>query len=255
MDEKRQIQLKMLQEIDCFCRANSIRYSLSSGTLIGAIRHKGFIPWDDDLDITMPLPDMLRFKKEFHSDNIKFCDIETVPHYFYPFPRLADTSTYSIRNKKKTCGVCIDLYVVVGLSDEIQKQNDYFNKAMNLFKKRVRYKKYQSIWARLFPSSIVPGFDQCVAKYTKHLLENSIPYQESKQYYRIASAQIPSLIKKNTLDFDFFDNLLDLPFEGYLCKCTGHYHEYLTQRYGDYMQLPPESQRKPYHGGVYYKNV
>ena len=61
LEEKRKIQLSMLDEVDAFCRKNSIRYSLACGTLLGAIRHKGFIPWDDDMDIVMPEPDFLRF--------------------------------------------------------------------------------------------------------------------------------------------------------------------------------------------------
>ena len=62
LEEKKSIQLEMLKEIDAFCRNNNIKYSLAFGTLIGAVRHKGFIPWDDDVDIMMPLPDMLRFR-------------------------------------------------------------------------------------------------------------------------------------------------------------------------------------------------
>lgn len=70
LEERKQIQLRMLIEIDAFCRKHNIRYSLAYGTLIGAIRHKGFIPWDDDVDIMMPLPDMLRFKELFKSETM-----------------------------------------------------------------------------------------------------------------------------------------------------------------------------------------
>ena len=61
IEERKVVQLEMLKEINSFCKANNIRYSLAFGTLLGAVRHKGFIPWDDDVDIMMPLPDMLRF--------------------------------------------------------------------------------------------------------------------------------------------------------------------------------------------------
>ena len=65
LDTRKDIQFSMLKEIDSFCRQHSIRYSLAYGTLLGAIRHNGFIPWDDDVDIMMPIVDLLVFKKNF----------------------------------------------------------------------------------------------------------------------------------------------------------------------------------------------
>lgn len=252
LDERKKIQLIMLKEIDEFCRKRDIRYSLSSGTLIGAIRHKGFIPWDDDLDITMPLPDMIRFKNEFQSEDIKFCDIDTEEYYFFPFPRLAYIPTYSLIGERKGPGVCIDLYVVVGISEDTEDQKTYFNRAMALYEKRIRYKKLLSAISHIYPISTLPGMDNCIREFRDHLCNTNVPYDKAKVFYRIASAQKPKLIKKNTLTFDFFDTLLDLPFENQKCKCTGHYDEYLSQRYGDYMQLPPEEDRHPYHNSNYY---
>ena len=75
-EEKKRIQLEMLDEIDAFCRANNIRYSIAFGTLLGAVRHKGFIPWDDDVDIMMPLPDLMRFKQMFKSNTIDYLDVD-----------------------------------------------------------------------------------------------------------------------------------------------------------------------------------
>ena len=68
LEQRKQIQLEMLSEIDTFCRTHGIRYMIAFGTLLGAVRHKGYIPWDDDVDISMPIDDMLRFKNEFKSD-------------------------------------------------------------------------------------------------------------------------------------------------------------------------------------------
>lgn len=87
-EERKTIQLDMLKEIDAFCRTNNIRYTLACGTLIGAIRHGGYIPWDDDVDITMPYDDMLKFKKLFKSETMKYCDIETEKNYGYEFSRI-----------------------------------------------------------------------------------------------------------------------------------------------------------------------
>ena len=125
LEERKKIQLGMLDEIDSFCREHDIRYSLAFGTLIGAIRHKGYIPWDDDVDLIMPLPDMLRFKKEFKSDKLAYVDLDTVPHYEYHFSRICYLPTYSKTGVlEKSYGVNIDLYPVVGMpdtEDEIQR--------------------------------------------------------------------------------------------------------------------------------------
>lgn len=85
LEERKKVQLEMLKEVDTFCRENNIKYALSCGTLIGAIRHKGFIPWDDDVDITMPFDDMVHFLKIFKSDKIEICDAFNTPGYFLPF--------------------------------------------------------------------------------------------------------------------------------------------------------------------------
>ena len=69
-EKQKEIQLEMLKEIDYFCKHNSIRYSLAFGTLLGAIRHKGYIPWDDDVDIMMPYPDLIKLKRLFSSEKI-----------------------------------------------------------------------------------------------------------------------------------------------------------------------------------------
>ena len=116
LDERKKIQLEMLKEIDAFCRTNDIRYSLAFGTLLGAIRHKGFIPWDDDVDIMMPLPDMFKFKRLFYSNNLKYCDVDTENHYDFPFSRIAYKPTYRQRGLIfQSYGVCIDLYPVISI--------------------------------------------------------------------------------------------------------------------------------------------
>ena len=116
LEDRRQIQLEMLDEIDEFCRVHNLRYSLAFGTLLGAIRHKGYIPWDDDVDIIMPLHDMLQFKKEFKSKKLKYCDIDTEPDYEYSFSRICYLPTYSKKGLiVESYGISIDLYPVVGL--------------------------------------------------------------------------------------------------------------------------------------------
>ena len=144
--EVKQIQLEMLDEIDAFCRQNNIRYSLAFGTLLGAVRHKGYIPWDDDVDIIMPLPDMLRFKKIFQSDKLQYCDIDTTLHYEYHFSRICYKQTFSKRGwASKSYGINIDLYPVVGLPSSIEEVDAFFksieSKYRHYYDKRLLWKK------------------------------------------------------------------------------------------------------------------
>lgn len=255
IEEKRSILLEMLQEVDTFCRSHKIRYSLSSGTLIGAIRHKGFIPWDDDLDITMPLPDMLCFKEEFVSAKIKYCDVDTERNHFFQFSRLVYLPTYSKVGvfNNKGLGVNIDVYPIVGLPSDEKDRDSYFKQAMKLYSRRKPLMKLSRGIRKLTPLNCFPGTRQIVREYRDWVLFRSNPYEKSECFFRIADAMKPNIIKLDILDFDLFDRLIELPFENVMCKATAHYHKYLTQKYGDYMQFPPESERVSKHEIDYWR--
>lgn len=253
MEDRKQLYLEMLIEIDAFCRCHGIKYSLSSGTLIGALRHKGFIPWDDDLDITMSLPDMLKFKKEFKSENLRFCDIDMCDDYVYSFPRIESMKTYSKHGPfNKSYGLSIDVYIVIGLPDDQTMRNKFLYEAQQLYIHKKRIMKYNRFLTRRLPIKILPCYKSILRRYRDFLFDESNDYDKSHYYFRVASAMTDKLIAKNTLDFDFFDNLVDVEFEGHTFCATSHAHEYLSQRYGDYMTPPPVDQRIPYHGIKYY---
>lgn len=247
-EEKRQIQLEMLKEIHEFCIKNSIRYSLAFGTLLGAVRHKGFIPWDDDMDIMMPLPDLLRLKNEFKSNSIKICDVDTQKHYEYAFPRIAHNNSYSKKGLVwKTYGVNIDLYTMVSIPDYLNQQNYYFDKVASFNTKNLR--RWRSFIIRHFPLTSIPFFDKAIKNYRNYYFYH-IPYGSTNTYYMIAG---PLKIRdKFIFKKDIFEETILLPFEGNSFCAIKCYDEFLTKRYGDYMQLPPENERHPYHGGKYY---
>ena len=159
-EEIRQVQLEMLDEVDAFCRANNIRYSLAFGTLLGAVRHKGYIPWDDDMDIIMPLPDLLRFKELFKSEKIQYIDIDTERHYPYHFSRIAYRLTYNrISRFVKAYGVNIDIYPVVGMPDTEEQILTFLKDLQPLYKIKKFYKRIENGALRRFPFAVTPGFN------------------------------------------------------------------------------------------------
>ena len=251
LEEKKSIQLEMLREIDDFCRSNDIRYSLAFGTLLGAVRHKGYIPWDDDVDIMMPMPDLLRFKNAFHSESLEYCDVDTKRHYSYPFSRIAHKGTYDKTGVVyKDYGICIDTYPIVSLPTDKGQREYFFSEATKILNKRMMLKEWRSRVIRVLPISSIPGYDSAQKRYRDYLFSMSLPYGSTDCYYSIAG---PLDIRNRTIyDRDIFNCLIDLEFEGYMFRCINEYDYFLRMMYGDYMTPPPEDKRHPYHGGNYF---
>ena len=246
-EEQKRIQLIMLDEIDSFCREHSIRYSLAFGTLIGAIRHKGYIPWDDDVDLIMPLPDLLRFKKEFKSDKLAYVDIDIVPHYELHFSRICFLPTYSKTGLiEKSYGVNIDLYPVVGMPDSEDEIQAFLKRIEPLYRRRLKLIAWRKRMISRLPFVYIPGFSSTMRRFRDEVLY-SYPYDTAKNYLHAGSVR-----RVNIMGFDVFKRLIDVEFEGHVYQAMANYHEYLTHCFGDYLQLPPEDQRHPYHGGNYY---
>lgn len=247
-DDRKRIQLEMLDEIDEFCKMNNIRYSIAFGTLLGAVRHKGFIPWDDDVDIMMPLPDLLLFKKKFKSEKLEYIDIDNDKNYDFPFSRVAHKATYCQQGiTYKSYGVCIDLYVLIGLPKE---EKTFWEKAQPLFDNRISYIKWRMRLIRRLPISTIPGFTKSVKKDRDFLFSNSCEYSAASKFYVIAAP----LDARDTMiyDRDLFSQLVQLPFEDRCYSAIAEWDYFLNLKYGNYMQLPPEDQRHPYHSTHYF---
>lgn len=246
------ISLGILLEFGRFCSANNLRYSLCAGTLIGAARHNGFIPWDDDIDVMMPREDYDRFDQIYKDTSGRFelLSYNRQSYYYVPFMKLCDTHTYVEHNNHKI-GVNIDIFPCDGLPGN-NGLNDYvrdFIKLQDLvIKKRTIDWKSGHILTEILKyigkSILYPGtrksyIKKFVSKYTSH------PIQTSDNAGCLAMFNHYKM--KEILPSYIFKEYVDLSFEGYKFKCFKYYHEYLSSLYGNYMQLPPVEKRQSGH--------
>ena len=148
LQEVQNVSLDILKDVHDFCEANHINYSLAYGTLLGAIRHKGFIPWDDDVDILIPRPDFNRFCESFQSSKGYKLYRPEDPENFMVFARVCDNERTWVKTSRpwaaEKTGVWIDIFPLEGLPNE---ENDFQRMVRKIRKVakivyRLRFGKY-----------------------------------------------------------------------------------------------------------------
>lgn len=253
--------LEILKDVDAFCRTNEINYSLAYGSLLGAVRHKGFIPWDDDVDIVMPRKDYERFCREYRSGNFRLICQDNTPDCFIPFARVTDFTRTESRTyapwmgSMQNPGVWIDVFpldyapddesenlAVYKLSRVILEYNNKLRKTkMQILKGCPLYFRIKRLFHGMnahshlrgkAPQDIAAGLNLALRK------DASSPTGHLSQYC------CPDTAIVEWFDASLFEESADYEFEGCLFKGPKDGDKVLKAWFGDYMQLPPESKRK-----------
>lgn len=256
-DELRKLQLDMLDYTAKFCDDNNIAYWLNAGTLLGAVRHGGYIPWDDDIDLGMLRPDYDRLIELFNENSTRYklhC-FENDPECLQPFAKIYDEDTilYEPNENGIKLAVYIDIFVMDNAPDDD-------NAAAKMFRRRDIYVLCNL--ARKLPVFLKPtrgGFLRSLCVYAFRLLTRVFPrdyftrklIMNAKLYASRDTRRIGDFsgLHSTMLDKSGFElnELVLLEFEGRKYKAPGDYDGWLKGLFGDYMQLPPEDKRVSTH--------
>lgn len=252
LDEIHAALLGILSEFDRVCRKYDLHYTLAYGTLIGAIRHKGFIPWDDDIDVVMPRPDYEKFYALCHAGKIELGE-----HFYladdrgkkaaYPYLKLLD-DRYALKSwsHREVPHLFIDIFPLDGAPEGEKTLS-------KLYRTRMRYNVINVLAHWYTPEQ----------KWTLLLRVIGFPVYLCAYFYGTARAarKITAIVRKNdfgtckesgvfcyglakwTMPRENFETYCEVDFEGKRFMAIADYDVWLRMIYGDYMQLPPESKR------------
>lgn len=260
LEEMQKIEFDILCYFKMICEKHELRYYLGYGTLLGAVRHSGFIPWDDDIDVIMPRADYLKLIeimcKEKHP-YYKLVSRETVPQFTAPLPKIIDTRTELEQNycfiEKVPLGVYLDIFILDGAGDSLQEARETFGYAIDLYKK----------WADADRRMFVPG-DNVLVSFLRWL--KRLPTKVKGITYRIDA--LNAFSKQKGFDDSEYVGIYNVGFTefnrcvwrrevfgegvyqefmGELFKVPADFDACLHSLYGEYMKLPPESERITHH--------
>ena len=263
VEELKKLQVGILDCFDAFCKKNSINYWIDYGTLLGAIRHKGFIPWDDDVDITMLRKDYEKAAQIFNiqeGGRYVFQTPSNDKDTCYPFGKLIDTSTilYEYGEAGIKTGVYMDVFVYDNSPDDektvrrIFKKRDFLGRIRRLQlpmrkevagTKRIAYKIGAAVLKPISRGVINRALDRNARQFENRETENvstfADPYDPT--YFCVEKS--------------IFQDLIEVEFEGKLYPAPRKYDYWLGVLYGNYMELPPVEKRVHQHSfEAFYKD-
>lgn len=250
--ELKEIQLDMLKVVHKFCVNNNIRYSLSSGTLIGAIRHKGYIPWDDDIDIMMPRPDYERFLNTFSHEYLIATDFSKDDSQPLTYGKVYDTRTVMVEksDRKYDASVFLDVFVIDGLGSDISTAKKLYKKIKYhrdiLVVKTVSMAKTRSFYRNIYLGALKVA--SCLFPF-KYVLSRTIKLMKTFDFNssKLAGNLSWGFGEKRIFNRNMYEEYIDVEFEGNMFRSLKDYDKYLSHVYGDYMKLPPKEKQVTHH--------
>lgn len=242
------ITFRMLCDIDDYCKENGLTYYLSGGSCLGAVRHKGFIPWDHDADIMMPRKDYEIFLRTFAQSSggkykVGSILVDKEEKWIRQYSKIWDANTIlkDSRTNEEARGIAVDIFPIDGLPENELRRKIYYKWSHVLYyihrqMMRVRYEDHEKmVWAK-----------KLLRKFfgTKGARKLSVIIDRNAKKYDFDTSKYVGVSvachywDKETLERKYMDHAVYLPFEGRKLPVINGYKKYLTNLYGDYMKVP-----------------
>lgn len=267
LQDVQRVSYKILKDIHQFCLKENIRYTLQGGTLLGAVRHKGFIPWDDDVDIAMPRPDYERFILTYKSDKgyrLFSRELPSTRDVHLAFSRVCDTKDTYVDCKampwiSEDTGVWVDIFPLDGIDNPSNWDHNILSPTW------WRYKTIWILWQIVrWRRRAEKPYNMCVSYSHKRVwligkmlsfipysiidkqinLLRSVPFDNSEYYIQGAYMAYGQREIHRT---DLFKSMKLIEFCDESFYTLSDYNQALKEKFGNYMELPPENKRKSCH--------
>lgn len=259
LKDVKKTELNILSTVDDFCQKNNIKYSLAYGTLLGAVRHKGFIPWDDDIDIWMTRKNYNKFIKTWEQNPVQGYILQNTDleeDFSQNFTKIRKDNTAFIQTEEEKTtnyhkGIFIDIFPL----DRVAKTPS-----------KIAVQKFYAMLTMLFYRKYAPPTEKGLKKYISKFFLRIVPkskYENARKHfenrYLSLSGDVDcSWLSNSTYrdlsiyyDSDMMDDYTFLQFEGRNFMSVSNWDHALKMQYGDYMQLPPEKDRVWKHHPIF----
>lgn len=260
-EELKQIELDIFQQVIEICEKHNLRYIVDYGSLIGIVRHGGFIPWDDDIDVSMPRPDYEKFRRVFSDEIPEDSHLELRTgmkgNIAIPYIQVVHKQTVTVKKGRRDAfsqSVWVDVFPIDGAGNSSRDLEEVYEKywdKINESRKIIgRYKPFinpvkqvkQFYWHYLKKyhlGKIINDAGQIMQTYE---------YDTSEHVFCFCTVYGT----KEANHKKYYEDRIDMEFEGIRCKVPREYDEKLRGIYGDYMILPPEKERKGHDFEAYF---
>lgn len=261
LQELKEIELEILKVFDAFCKENNIRYYLSHGTLLGAIRYKKFIPWDDDVDVLVPREDYNRLIKIFNdSEKYRLFAPEKDQEYLYPYAKICDMATRKVENGTNNgleLGVDMDIFPLDAWDNDIEKAKKEVKRAgRNML--GLGLTKMKRPGSKTLLKKIAKGILMVFCKlfgskyYLRRIMKDAVShYGEESKYLGNRAWSVYG--ERDIIPAEVFAEATEIEFEGEKFPAPAGWDQYLTCLYGNYLPEPPKEKQKTHHSFKAYR--